>query len=134
MPTNMPGKAAATGAVLMALGFAFYALSVSHAQPGHNPVTAMIPAVIGLPILVLGLVARNPLRRKQAMHFAAVDGLIGALGGLSRGASKWPLILTGQSEKVELPLAAWETLLMFLICAAFVFACAKSFRDVRRTA
>ncbi len=134
MSTNMSGRAIATGALLLALGFGFYGLSVSHAEPGHNPVTAMIPAVIGLPILALGLVARNPLQRKHAMHGAAVAGVIGALGGLGRGASKWPLILTGQSDKVKLPLAAWETLWMFLICAAFVFGCAKSFRDARRGA
>lgn len=130
MGTNMSGRAIATGALLMALGLLFYTLAARESGAGKPPSpTAMIPAIFGLPILACGLIGRQATRRKHAMHGAATFALLGAIGGLSSRA-KWPLILTGQN--VERPLAAWETLLMFLICAGFVFLCAQSFRAARR--
>lgn len=130
MSKNMSGPTIVTGALLLALGIGFYALA---ARGDSTPsVTAAIPAFFGLPILALGLVARNALRRKHAMHGAATLGLLAAIGSL-RSASTWPLILTGQGDKVALPLASWETLLMFLICVAFVLGCVQSFRSARRS-
>lgn len=127
MSKNMSGPTIVTGGLLMALGIGFYALAARH--DSTPSVTAAIPAFFGLPILALGLVALQPTRRKHAMHGAATLGLLAAIGSL-RSASQWPKILTGQ--EVPLPLAAWETLLMFLICVAFVFGCVQSFRSARR--
>ena len=127
MSSNMSGKTIVTGALLMALGVGTYALT---ARTDPTPsATAMIPAFIGLPILALGLLARNAGNRKMAMHVAATLGVLGLLGSLMQ-APKWPLILTGQDT--PRPLAAWETLLMFLICAGFVAMCVQSFRAARR--
>jgi hypothetical protein len=91
----------------------------------------LIPAFIGVPIFALGLVARNPLRRKDAMHGAVMFGLIGFLGSLM-GARKWPALLSGQA--VERPLAAWEQLAMAIICLVFVVLCVRSFIAARRAA
>ena len=128
----MAKTAIATGALLTALGLGFYFLDAQNATGGKGPsVTALIPTFIGLLIAALGLVARDENKRKQAMHFAAALGLFGVLGSLM-SVRKWPQLLTGQV--VERPLAAWEQMLMFLICAAFLAACIKSFREARRKA
>jgi hypothetical protein len=128
----MAKKAMATGALLMALGFGFFFLDAQSATGDKGPsVTALIPSFFGVLLLALGLVARDDNRRKQAMHIAAGVSLLGILGSLM-SVRKWPQILTGQA--VERPLAAWEQMLMFLICATFLALCVKSFKEARRSA
>lgn len=123
----MPQTAVLFGALLFALGPIFYFLG----EPGARSPTAFIPALIGIFIAAFGLAARNPARLKAAMHGAAAFGVIGVLGSLM-GAKNWPKILTGQP--VPRPLASWEQLLMFVLCALFVVMCVQSFRAARRSA
>lgn len=119
----MSKVATVTGALLIALGIVFYVVS------GEKSLTAFIPSVLGLVILICGLIARDETKRKAAMHGAVLFGLIGFLGSF-RGATKWPKILTGQP--VKLPLAAWEELAMAIICGIFVILCIRSFSAARR--
>jgi hypothetical protein len=123
----MAAQAVLFGTILFLLGPIFYLLG----EPGSRSFTAFIPSVIGALIAVCGVIAKNPARRKAAMHGAAGLGLLGILGSL-RSASQWPRILSGQA--VERPLAVWEQLLMFVICLVFVAACARSFSAARRAA
>lgn len=68
------------GAILIVAGLAGYVLT------GATSVTALIPAAIGVALVVLGLVAvRQPDLRPHAMHAAmvvALLGLVGSVGGL----------------------------------------------------
>lgn len=121
----MSKLATTVGALLIALGIGFFA-----AAPHKSP-TALIPSGIGVFILIFGLIARDPAKRKHAMHGAVFFGLLGFLGSLM-GAKKWPALLSGQV--VERPYAAWEQLIMAVICLFFVIACIKSFIDARRSA
>ena len=60
------------------------------------PVTALIPAFFGTPLLICGLIALNEKLVAHAMHAAACVGLLGSLGGLSnsiRGIFKDHLII-----------------------------------------
>lgn len=75
----MPSFAIFIGILLDILGIAGYVWTGSHSP------TALIPAVIGTLILILGIVAlRNPSLRRQAMHGAAILAALGFLGGAVR--------------------------------------------------
>lgn len=124
----MPSTAVLFGALLFALGPIFYFLQISQGDSTPSA-TAFIPSLFGIFIAAFGIAAKNPARRKAAMHGAAGFGLLGLLGSLM-GASKWPALLSG--GEVARPLAAWSQLLMFLICLVFLSLCAKSFATARR--
>lgn len=126
----MSGTAVLFGSLLFALGPIFYFLQISQGDASPSA-TAFIPSLFGIFIAAFGLAARHPARRKAAMHGAAGVALLGLLGSL-RSARDWPALLSG--GVVERPLASWETLLMFLICAVFLFLCVKSFAAARRSA
>ena len=126
----MSRTAVVFGALLFALGPIFYYLQIAEGNTTPSP-TAFIPSLFAILIVAFGLAARHPARRKAAMHGAAGVALLGLLGSLM-AARKWPALLTG--GVVTRPLAAWEQLLMFLLCAIFLFLCAKSFAAARRVA
>lgn len=120
------------GAMLFILGPIFYLMG----EAGHRSFTAFIPSLFGLLIIISGAMAKNPAKRKAAMHGAAGIALLGLLGSL-RGLSTWPLILSGRAVDAGLTnskvLASWSTLLMFVICLIFLVLCIKSFREARRS-
>lgn len=66
------------GALLTALGLAGYVLT------GAVSLTALIPAAVGVVLVILGLVAqRQPDLRKHVMHVAALVALIGLAGSIT---------------------------------------------------
>jgi uncharacterized membrane protein len=87
--------------------------------------TALIPALFGLPLTILGVLALQEGWREHAMHAAVIIGLIGFLGGTF---SFMRPLLSGSEMK---PMAATMQALMALTCAAFVGLCVKSFIDAR---
>lgn len=119
-------SAIVTGIALLALGPIFYLLG----EIGSRSFTAFIPSVFGLIILLCGLAALKPSMTKMAMHAAVGFGIIGALGGLARGLPKWGELFEG--TLVDGRLAAISTLLMFLICTAFVVSSIGRFIAMRR--
>ncbi len=112
------------GCVLIALGVG------SYFGTGRASVTALIPAFVGLPLALLGVVALNDGLRKHAMHAAAVIGLLG-FGGAARGFAELPALLTG--GEVEKPVAAYVQIAMSLVCLAFLVLCVRSFIRARRS-
>jgi hypothetical protein len=112
-----------TGALLVLSGVGFY-VGIS---PHHF--TALIPAVLGIIIFILGLLARNEKIRRHAMHGAMLFGLIGFLGSLM-GIPSWINMLQG--KPAFRPQAAQEQLLMFIICGVFLIMCINSFVKARR--
>jgi hypothetical protein len=106
------------GTLLILLGVIPYVMA---RQP-----TALIPAGVGLLLLVCGLIARNDRLRKHAMHAAVVVGLLGFLAAvgrlgmvLARGGR--PTALSGTSLG-----------LMALLTGVFVVMCVRSFIAARR--
>lgn len=89
-------------------------------------VTALIPAFFGIPLIVLGFIARAERVRKHAMHGAVVIGVIGVIGALGS--------LLGSS----LPFAERSTVAvssqlgMALLMVVFVALCVRSFIAARR--
>ena len=112
------------GCVLIALGVG------SYFGTGRASVTALIPAFVGLPLALLGVVALNDGRRKHAMHAAAAIGLLGFLGA-ARGFAKLPALLSG--GEVEKPVAAYAQITMSLVCLVFLVLCVNSFIKARRS-
>jgi Ca2+/Na+ antiporter len=124
----MPTISVIVGSLLVALGPVFFVQGGDHRSP-----TAFIPSFFGLIILACGLIAKNPAKRKGAMHGAAGVALLGLLGSL-RGLSAWPLVLAGRTEGLTHSkiLASWSTLLMFVLCLVYLALCIKSFREARK--
>ena len=109
-----------TGVLLIVLGLAGY-IGTGSAHP-----TALIPAWFGLPIAVLGLLARDPKRRALTMHIAVTIGLLGFLGSVAqfvKGA-------TGTAMQ-ERPVAVGAQGIMALITGIFVALCVRSFIQAR---
>jgi hypothetical protein len=111
--------AIAIGLILIVLGVAGFVAT------GSSAPTALIPAYFGAALVILGLLARNPARRKLAMHIAVVVGLLGFLGAV-RGPMQ---LLAGTAQR---PAAAWAQTIMALLMAIFVALAVKSFIDARR--
>jgi hypothetical protein len=82
----------------------------------------LIPAFVGLPILLLGILACKESARKHAMHAAAALGLLGLLAAVGR------IAMAGLSFT---PVGA-SLVIMVLLTGGFVLLCVKSFVDARR--
>ena len=111
------------GLVLIALGLGGYF------GTGRESVTALIPALFGLPLLLLGLVALNERRRKHAIHIAVIVGLLGCVG-TARGLMKLPVLLTG--GEIARPTAVAVQAAMAIVCLIYVLLCVRSFVKARR--
>lgn len=112
------------GTVLIVLGILGYFGS------GTSSITAMIPAFFGLPIVVLGFVARaREAWRKHAMHGAIGLALLGFLGSAGGVIDMSRLLLGGQ---VDRPTAALVQGTMAIVCAVLIILGVKSFIDARR--
>ena len=111
------------GIILILLGL------ISYFGISSESVTALIPAFIGIPMLVLGFLALNEKYKKHAMHIAAVLMLIG-LGGTVSGLIKFFRMIGG--EVFERPSAITVQAIMAVLCLAFLILAIKSFIDARR--
>lgn len=121
-PLPMPTITIAVAALLIALGLVGYFLSAA-----ANPVTALIPAFVGVPLLICGLVGlRGGTARKHAMHAAAMLALLGALAPAGR------LIMAAVRGTAPSGLLAVSLIGMLVLCGALLALCIKSFKDARR--
>ena len=116
-----------TAILLIVVGVVGYA-NATPGDDGKVSPTALIPAFVGGVLAVCGLLASNDKARKHAMHFAAIVGLVGAIGGFM------PLIRqynkTGSFDPLKPSAVAGE--LMILICLVFVGLCVNSFIQARK--
>ena len=111
------------GIILIILGL------VSYFGISSESITALIPAFLGIPVLILGWLAMNEKFRKHAMHGAAVLVLLG-FGGTVGGLIKFFRMIGG--EVFERPSAITIQAIMAVLCLAFLIFAIKSFIDARR--
>ncbi len=111
------------GAVLIVIGIAGYVLT------GAESVTALLPAILGLPLLGLGLWGGQESRRRTAVHIALVLALLGFLGTLVN-VIELPAVLTG--GEVERPTAVVVSSITSLVCLLYVVLGVRSFIAARR--
>jgi hypothetical protein len=95
-------------------------------EHGGESITSLIPAFVGLPLILLGLVALEERFLKHAMHLAA---MIGCLGFLGAGGRLVVVLVRGGS--LDGP-AGWSTMAMTGLCGLFVALCVNSFVAARR--
>ena len=127
------------GLLLLALGIVGYSLPstvVTDAASGEvieskRSVTALIPAFVGLPILLCGVWGTAlPAANKTAMHIAATVGLLGALAATGRGIVS---LLTFIKAEEDFNQRAFVFIaLMGVLCWMFVIACVSSFIKARK--
>ena len=120
---NLPVITIVYGALLIVLGVVGYIMS------GMISVTALIPAFLGIIILVCGVLAQKDSRRKLFMHIALVFGLLGLLGTATALPSLITLICGGEVTRSGAVIGKSVTAILSLI---FLLIGVKSFIDARR--
>jgi steroid 5-alpha reductase family enzyme len=109
------------GLLLSALGVGLFAVSESKSP------TALIPAVFGIALIMLGLAASDfkEKARMHAMHAAALVGLIGL-------AIPSYMVVKTLTEAGDWTRATTGQMAMAALCGLFLALCVKSFFDARR--
>lgn len=114
--------ALSTGAALILVGVLAYVLS------GTSSLTAFIPSLVGLLLLVCGLLAGRESLRRHAMHASAVVALLGFLGSLMN-AVRIGDVISGAAER---PAAIISSFIMAVLLLVYLVAAVRSFIQVRR--
>lgn len=118
---------AGIGLALMLLGGIMYAVSES------DSLTPLIPALFGLPVLLLGLLGMaKPRFRKHLMHLAVLITLLGAAGGGAMGLPNLPTLLSDPQSLERGPLATTSQLIMFGLCLLHVVVAIGTFVAARK--
>lgn len=109
----------AIGVLLIVVGVGAWLLA---GGPGTS-LTALLPAVLGVILLVLGLLAGRGEWHRHVIHAALVVALLGFLGTLRQVVP----IFTGEAG-----LAEWASLITALLCLLYVALGVRSFIAARR--
>ncbi len=112
--------------ITIGIGVVLIALGLIGFFPDQSAPTALIPAIFGVVLLILGGLATREHLRKHAMHAAVTVGLVGFLAGAGRAV---PVALSGE---IANPKAFTMVIAMAVVCGIFVGLCVKSFIDARR--
>ncbi|HUQ91952.1 MAG TPA: hypothetical protein VM120_09735 [Bryobacteraceae bacterium] len=118
----MPATTIVFGLLLMLLGLWGYA------GRSTASLTPLIPAAFGLLLLVCGALERKEQYRKNAMHAAAVLGVVGLLGSL-RGPLQLPRLLDGTAAH---PNAILAQVVMCALMLLFTVLCVMYFLQARK--
>lgn len=118
----MPSTSIISGILLVLLGIAGYVFSIID---GNTSLTALIPAIFGAALCILGVLARS--KESLRMHLMHVAVLVGLLGFL---VPAWRLF--SRRSDLTVSLAVLSQALMSIICLFFVILCVQSFVNARR--
>jgi heme A synthase len=111
------------GAALIALGV------IGYVGTAAVSITALIPAIFGAVLAILGWLALNERYRTRALHVAAVIALVGLLGAVPGLIGLWTLI---SGAEVQRPAAVVSQSVMAVLMAVLVGLYLRSFIDARR--
>jgi hypothetical protein len=117
-----------TALLLIVVGVVGYAGQEPNPETGKVSITALIPAFVGGVLALCGLLAFSEKFRKHAMHFAAMVGLFGAVGGFMPLQRQYKN--TGTIDPMKPSAVSGE--LMILLCVVFVGLCVRSFIQARK--
>ena len=122
----MPSTTILFGTLLILLGIGSYGYVMT--TPNPSP-TALIPAIFGIVLVLLGFVAKSKENlRKHLMHAAVVVALLGFLGTVS-SFFKIPSLFDGTAAR---PVAVVAQLITALICLVYIILSVRSFIDARK--
>jgi hypothetical protein len=121
----MPRLTIFFGIVLILLGILVYM------EVGKQFPTSLIPAVIGLILVICGFFARTADAKRRAlfMHIAVTIGLLGFLATI-KGAVQYVKMLNG--TQYHYPVAVEEKTAMCVLLLVFVILCVRSFIAARK--
>ena len=120
---DMPKYTMVIATLLIDLGILFFL--ISSVQDGNlaSP-TALIPAVIGLPILIMSFLAKKmPRRRSLFMHISVILAIVCLLGGAMGVQSLM---------KGDLSLSTIEQLILLTLAIDYTINSSKSFIHARK--
>lgn len=138
----MPKWALIFGALLVAVGLVGYFGAASSAGAAAGAVatssadssassasakTALIPALVGMALVLCGTIGLMPDARKHAMHVAAGVALLGFLAAAGRIGMTLGKLMQGDISR-----ASYFLIAMALLCGAYVFLSVQSFRTARK--
>jgi hypothetical protein len=109
------------GAVLVVVGL------VAYLGTGMESVTALAPAVLGVVLGVLGLLAGKPDLHRHMIHAALVVALLGLLAS-AMPLMELPALFAGEAER---PVAVVTSGLMALLCLVYLVLGVRSFVAAR---
>ena len=118
----MPRITVVFSLIYIALGLGGFFLT------GATHKTALIPAAIGVVLLVLGLLGSKENLRMHVMHAALLFGLL-ALLGTARGLTKLPAALAGTAER---PAAVYAQAATAIVSLVYLALGVRSFIAARR--
>lgn len=120
---NMPGYSIWIGRLLVLVGIVGYGYGL---YVGNASLTAFIPAVFGIVLMILGHVAQaKESLRKHLMHLAVVFGLLGFILPAAR--------LISKAGELTFSAAVASQLAMALLCLVFVVLAIRSFITARQS-
>jgi multisubunit Na+/H+ antiporter MnhF subunit len=113
------------GSLLILLGLFGFVGTGSHAP------TALIPAYVGIVLIILGFLANTPVQKRRMlfMHIAVTIGLLGFLGTVK---SIYDFIRLEQGHQFLRPIAVQDKAAMSVILFFYVLLCVRSFINARR--
>lgn len=116
------------GLILTFLGIGGYGYALA---TDSASMTALIPAVFGLPIALLGVLAlAKPAKRMLVMHIAVLLALVG-FAGAGRGLLSLPKFIT-DADSIERPMAVIVQSVMAVLCLVYLVLAIRSFIAARR--
>jgi len=119
----MPTLSIIFGIILITMGlFGYFGL-------GSQSITALIPAFLGLPVTILGVIGLKEKYLKLTMHINSVLMLLGFLGTVG-GLIKFFKMLGG--AQLERPEAVIVQAIMSVLCLVFLIFAVKSFIDAKK--
>lgn len=110
------------GAALVVLGVVAYAVTAAAS------VTALIPSLVGVLLLLCAVAARKPAWHRHGIHAALVVALFGALGTVMN-VVRIGEVFAGTAER---PAAVIESTLMFVLLVGYLVMGVRSFVAARR--
>lgn len=111
----------AIGGLLSAAGV------VAYVATGATSLTALIPTLVGVILLICAALAAKPTWRRHSIHAALVVALIGAAGSLTNVA-KLGELFAGTAER---PSAVIVSTIMFVLLAFYIAMGVRSFIAAR---
>jgi len=117
---TIPTMTVAYGLLLVAWGAVF--------SIGSESMTSWIPSFIGLPILLMGVLAKKaPAKKKVWMHIAVFFGLAAFLGGFRFFAA-----MGSEAGLFGTPKAAASQLMLLITGGIYTLSCVRSFIAARK--
>lgn len=118
----MTGLTFAAGGILTATGVIAYVASDA------SSLTALIPAALGVLILIAAFISRAPKARRHALHAALAISLLG-IAGTAMNVMKLGELFAGTAER---PNAVIASTITFVVLLVFLTAGIASFVRARR--